>query len=440
MLYTQTLYQHPEILLQHLIRFDTTNPPGDEAELIRFIAGHFNALGIETTLYEKFSNRPNLVARLKGTGSAPPLLLYGHVDVVTTEGQKWTHPPFSGDIHDGFIWGRGALDMKGGVAMLVASFMRAKAENLSLAGDLILCLVTDEEAGGDAGAKFMVNEHPELFAGVKYAIGEFGGFPIPIAGKTFYPIMTAERQLCAIRAIIRGPAGHGSSPIAGSATARLAHFLLALDKTPLPIHITPTAQKMVETIAANVTDDLRPIFLALLNPQTADEALNQMGDLKRLFNSPLRNTATPTILRGGNKINVIPAEITVDMDGRILPGMTPEIFLGQLRAVVGDDVELQVTNFEHGPNTHDMGLYDLLAEELRYADETAIAMPYLLSGVTDARFFAQLGIQTYGYLPMKLPIGFSFATTIHAADERIPVEAVGFGTDIIYRVLGRYAG
>ncbi|MDZ4669387.1 MAG: M20/M25/M40 family metallo-hydrolase [Phototrophicales bacterium] len=437
---TTDLYQHPETLLQHLIRFDTTNPPGDESALVHFVAGHLNALGIETTLYEKFPNRPNLVARLQGTGSAPPLLLYGHVDVVTTEGQKWTHPPFSGEIHNGFIWGRGALDMKGGVAMLVAAFMRAKAENLPLAGDLILCLVTDEEAGGDAGAKFMMEEHPEVFAGVKYAIGEFGGFPIPIAGKTFYPIMTSERQLCPIRAIIRGPAGHGSSPIAGSATARLAHFLLALDKTPLPIHLTPIAQKMIETIASNVPDDMRPTFLALLNPQTADEALNQLGDLKRLFNSPLRNTVTPTILRGGNKINVIPSEIIVEMDGRILPTMTPEIFLSQIQAVVGDDIELQVMTFELGPNTHDMGLYDLLAEELHHADDTAIAMPYLLSGVTDARFFAQLGIQTYGYLPMKLPQGFNFATTIHAADERIPVDAVGFGTDIIYRVLGRYAG
>ncbi|PJF27051.1 MAG: peptidase M20, partial [Phototrophicales bacterium] len=171
-----------------------------------------------------------------------------------------------------------------------------------------------------------------------------------------------------------------------------------------------------------------------------DQALNQMGDLKRLFNSPLRNTVAPTMLRGGNKINVIPAEITVDMDGRILPGMTPDIFLSEIRAVVGDDIELQVLTFEHGPTTSDMGLYDLLADELRHADPTAVPMPYLLSGVTDARFFAQLGIQTYGYLPMKLPEGFNFASTIHAADERIPVEAVGFGTDIIYRVLGQYCG
>lgn len=437
---TTTLYQHPEILLQHLIRFDTTNPPGDERPLMEFVALHLNALGIETHFYQKTPNRPNLVARLRGAGSAPPLLLYGHVDVVTTEGQQWTHPPFSGDIHEGFIWGRGALDMKGGVAMLVAAFMRAKAENLSLAGDLILCLVTDEEAGGEMGAKFMVEQHADLFEGVKYAIGEFGGFPISIAGKTFYPIMVSERQLCPIRAIIRGPAGHGSSPIAGSATVRLAHFLLALDRTPLPIHITPVAQKMIEIVAHNVPDDMRPIFSALLHPQTADQALNQMGDLKRLFNSPLRNTVAPTMLRGGNKINVIPAEITVDMDGRILPGMTPDIFLSEIRAVVGDDIELQVLTFEHGPTTSDMGLYDLLADELRHADPTAVPMPYLLSGVTDARFFAQLGIQTYGYLPMKLPEGFNFASTIHAADERIPVEAVGFGADIIYRVLVQYRG
>jgi acetylornithine deacetylase/succinyl-diaminopimelate desuccinylase-like protein len=171
-----TLYQRPVELLQQLIRFDTTNPPGNERECIQFINGLLRDAGIKTTLLSKSRQRPNLVARLKGEGKAPTLLLYGHVDVVTTENQKWQQPPFEANIVDGFIWGRGALDMKSGVAMLLAAFLTAKAEKTPLPGDVIFCAVADEEAGGDFGAKFLVEEHPGLFEGVKYAFGEFGGF------------------------------------------------------------------------------------------------------------------------------------------------------------------------------------------------------------------------------------------------------------------------
>ena len=173
-----TLYQRPAELLQKLIRFDTTNPPGNEAACVNYIAELCQSLGIETASYAKDPARPNLIARIPGEGRAAPLLLYGHVDVVSTANQDWAHPPFSGDVADGMIWGRGALDMKGGVAMMTAAFLRAKAEKLALPGDVILCILSDEEAGGELGAKFMVESHAELFAGVKYAIGEFGGFPV----------------------------------------------------------------------------------------------------------------------------------------------------------------------------------------------------------------------------------------------------------------------
>jgi acetylornithine deacetylase/succinyl-diaminopimelate desuccinylase-like protein len=184
----ETIYNHPQKLLQNLIRFDTTNPPGNEAECVKYINTLLTDAGFETVVLFKDANRPNLIVRLKGQGATAPLLLYGHVDVVTTANQKWAHPPFEAEIEDGYIWGRGALDMKGGVAMMLTAFLRAKAEHLNLSGDVALAIVSDEEGLGDYGAKFLVENHAEYFKGIRYAIGEFGGFSFYVGKKRFYPI------------------------------------------------------------------------------------------------------------------------------------------------------------------------------------------------------------------------------------------------------------
>jgi len=205
------IYQRPAELLQHLVRFDTTNPPGNETECINYIDGLLQSVGIETQIFAQLPERPNLLARLKGTGNAPPLLLYGHVDVVTTVNQNWTHPPFGGDIVAGYVWGRGTLDMKGGVAMLLAAFMRAKVENLELPGDVLFLALADEEFKGTYGADYLVREHPELFEGVRYAIGEVGGYTKYIGGQKFYLIQIAEKQGCATTLTVKGPGGHGSN-------------------------------------------------------------------------------------------------------------------------------------------------------------------------------------------------------------------------------------
>ena len=191
-----SVYQRPAELLRRLIQFDTTNPPGNEAECITFINGLLTQAGVETTIVGQTPQRPNLIARLPGQGSAAPLLLYGHVDVVTTENQQWQHPPFEGKVVDGFVWGRGALDMKGGVAMMLAAFLRARGEHLKLPGDVILAIVSDEEAGGDFGSKYLVEHHADLFDGVRYAVGEFGGFTFYVGKQRFYPVMIAEKQIC----------------------------------------------------------------------------------------------------------------------------------------------------------------------------------------------------------------------------------------------------
>lgn len=432
------IYQRPAELLQHLIRFDTTNPPGNEAACIAYIDDLLRGAGIETTLLEKVPGRPNLIARLAGEGHAAPLLLYGHVDVVTTANQPWTRPPFGGDISDGVIWGRGTLDMKGGVAMMLAAFLRAKAENIPLPGDVILCIVSDEEVGGEMGAGFLVEQHRQLFEGVRYAIGEFGGFSTTIGGKRFYPIMVAEKQICWMRATVRGPAGHGSIPVRGGAMAKAGRFLTALDKKPLPVHITPPARLMFEAIAAQVSFPINLMMRQLLNPLLTDRVLNLMGDKGRPLSPLLRNTASPTIIRGGEKSNVIPAEVSIELDGRLLPGFGPDDMKRELRAIAGPDVEIELLRYDSGPSEPNMGLFAMLAGVLRAADPTGTPIPLLLSAVTDARFFSQLGIQTYGFLPMQIPDDLDFTRLIHAADERIPVDSMTFGTNAIYTALQRF--
>jgi acetylornithine deacetylase/succinyl-diaminopimelate desuccinylase-like protein len=427
----------PAAMLKRLIQFDTTNPPGNEAACIQYIQGLLSEAGIESQLYEKFTGRPNLVARLKGRGTAAPLLLYGHVDVVTTVNQPWSQPPFAANEVDGFLWGRGALDMKSGVAMLVSAFLRAKTENLALPGDVILCIVPDEEAGGDAGAKFMVEEHAALFEKVRYAIGEFGGFTSYIGGKRFYPIMIAEKQICWIRATLRGAAGHGSMPIRGGAMAQLGKLLATLDSKRLPVHITPAVKLMIEAVANNLEGVPRLLLGHLLNPVLTDTVLNILGQQGRTFDPLLHNTASPTILQASDKINVIPAQVTLELDGRLLPGLTPETMLQELRTLVSDAVQLELLSHDPYPAEPNMGMFNLLSDILRQADPTGIPIPLVLPGVTDGRFFAKLGIQTYGYLPMQLPEDFNFAATIHAADERIPIASLDFGTNAIYRVLER---
>lgn len=433
-----TIYQRPAELLQHLIRFDTTNPPGNEVACITYIDRLLKSLDIETRLLEKVPNRPNILARLKGIGNAPPLLLYGHVDVVPTTGQNWTRPPFSAEIADDYIWGRGALDMKGGVAMLLAAFMRAKAENLTLPGDVILCLLSDEEAGGNAGARFLAGEHADLFAGVQYALGEFGGFTFHISNKRFYPIMVAEKQSCRITATVRGPAGHGSMPRRGGATAKLGALLHTLDQKRLPVHITPVVRQMFEALSRELPFPTGTFLRQLLNPLLTNRILDLMGERGYIFNPLLHHTVSPNIIRGGDKYNVIPGEITIELDGRLLPGFKPDDMLRELRALVGGDVELEIVHHDPGPPTSNMGLFNTLATILREADPAGIPVPLLLSGVTDGRHFARLGIQTYGFLPMQLPQDFNFLQTVHAADERIPVNTLNFGAEAVYKALQRF--
>ncbi|MFH1524382.1 MAG: M20/M25/M40 family metallo-hydrolase [Chloroflexota bacterium] len=432
------IYERPAELLQNLIRFDTTNPPGNERACIQYINGLLKDAGIKTNIVARVPSRPNVIARLKGEGKAPPLLLYGHVDVVTTEGQKWTHPPFEAKIVNGFIWGRGALDMKSGVAMLLAAFLKAKAEKVPLPGDVIFAAVADEEAGDDFGVHYLVDKHPNLFEGVRYAFGEFGGFNLSIGGKRFYPIMIAEKQTCWMKATFQGRAGHGSMPIHGGAMAKLASALRLLDTHSLPVHVTPAVRMMIESLAKSLGGINGLVIRQLLNPPLTNLVLKSIGERGSLFSPLLHNTVSPTMLNASEKVNVIPGEVALRMDGRLVPGAKSDDMLRELHALLGEEVQFDVFKAEPGPAAPDMGLFDTLGSILQELDPTGIPLPYVMTGVTDARFLSKLGIQTYGFTPLQLPEDFNFASTVHAADERVPVAALDFGVKAIFNALQKF--
>ncbi len=431
-------YQHPAELLQQLIRFDTTNPPGNEDECIEYINSLLTETGFETQILATEKKRPNLVTRLRGRGEAPPLLLQGHIDVVTTANQQWQHPPFEGQRIDDYIWGRGTLDMKGGVAMMLAALLRAKAEGESLPGDVIFAALSDEEAGGEVGAQFLVEQHADLFKDVRYALGEVGGFTLYIDGKKFYCIQVLEKQMCWFKATVQGPGGHGSIPMHGGAVAKLGRLLLQLDQHRLPVHVHPVMHQMLETMANTLSPSpTGPLLRQLLDPARADDVLEKLGSHAHFFDPILHNTVNVTIIQGGHKVNVIPSEIMMEMDGRLLPGYTPDDMFQELHELVGNDVQFELVRYGKGQTEANMSFFDTLVGILHDADPDGIVVPILMPAVTDGRFFSQLGIQTYGFLPMDLGEGFDFLQAIHTADERIPVAALDFGTNAIHEAMRR---
>ena len=426
-------------LLGDLLRFDTTNPPGNEGPCIAHVQRLLEDAGAETRVIAKDESRPNLVSRVRGSGEAAPLLLYGHVDVVTTSGQEWTHPPFAGELVDGWIWGRGALDMKGGVAMMVDAFLRAARGELKPRGDVILAVLSDEENGGDFGARFLAQEHAELFDGVKHAIGEFGGASMSIGGRRFYPVQVAEKQMCWLRGRVRGPGGHGALGVRGSAMGKAGRILARLDSGRLPVHVTPVARAQIDGMAETLPQPQSLMLRSLLDPRLAEVTLRTPFPQMRILDRILRNTVTATIIHGGEKINVVPSEIGLELDGRLLPGYEPADIIREIHTLVGPDLELDVTRYDAYPAEPELSQLPMLSAILRELDPEAIPVPLLQAGVTDGRFFAGIGIQTYGFLPLSLPDDFEFAKLIHAADERVPADAVRFGAEAVGRVLERYA-
>jgi len=427
----------PVELLQRLIRFDTTNPPGAELDCILYICDLLEAGGFECTLVSKDAGRPNLVARLPGRGEAPPLLLHGHVDVVPTAGQKWTHDPFAGDLADGCVWGRGALDMKGGLAMMITALLDLASLGPP-AGDLILAVFSDEETGSSMGADFVTREHPELFAGVRYAIGEGGGFSLTLQGKRIYFVHVDEKVRCGLTATVRGRGGHAALDVRGRAMGKLAHLLTTLDENLLPAHLdSPTQRLMVEGIArvlgtkaAFVEEDLKERLRPGGEPLILD-------DYTSFFRAITRNTATPTMLSASVKDNVVPDAISVRLDARLMPGQKASDLVREMQDLVGPDVELEadLEDIEAQGEADLTMLPEFERVLLTTHDRTYNVVPFLLPGGTDGRFFRKLGIQPYGFIPVRLPEGLNRFELMHGVDERLPVETIEFGTAVLRKLL-----
>ncbi|MEA2228592.1 MAG: hypothetical protein QOF29_154 [bacterium] len=425
----------PLALAQALIRFDTTNPPGRELAAIEHLAGVLREAGIESTLLAADPERPNLVARIPGEGAAPPLLVHGHLDVVPADAARWARDPFGGEVVAGELWGRGALDMKGGVAMLVAALTRLVAAGERPAGDVILLAMSDEEAGSSVGARFIVDEHAGILDGVRHAIGEGGGFTSWLGGQSFHPIAVSEKKRCLVRAVCRGAAGHASFIARDPAMGRLGTLLSRLTAERLPVRVTPPAEAMIRALADGLQ---RSDVLGLLDAEAVDRVLHEAAGELDALEPLLRDTVAPTIVHGGAVANVHPTEITVMLDGRLVPGQTVEDLLAELETVAGGVAEYEVVQEE--PATLDgsqLDLLPLIEDVLRDSDPGAVAVPALISGFTDARHFARLGIQNYGFLPMRLPADRGMQL-MHAPDERIPVSELEFGAGCLHELLRRY--
>ena len=432
-----TVSSDPVPLLRDLLRFDTSNPPGNERACLEFLAHVLGESGIEARLVAVDPERPNLVARIRGRGRAAPLLLHAHVDVVPANPAEWRHPPFAGELVDGEVWGRGALDMKGDVAMLVTALLRVHAE-APPAGDVVLALLSAEETGSEPGAKFLVEERAELFDGVRFAISEGGGACRWIHGRRFYPISVSEKQRCLVRATVRGRGGHASLAVRGTAMEKLGALLSALGRRRFPPHLTPVVREMLRTMAPALPLHERAAMRTLAVPALTDRVLGLFGEDGAALDPLLHNTATPTVVRGGKSTNVIPTEVTVELDGRVVPGQTPADLVRELEALAPGLATYEVVREEPPlPREPDLTLFPLLADIVRARDPGAIPFPLLLPGYTDARYFARLGIQTYGFLPLRVPPDFPHGL-VHAPDERVPADALRFGAACVYEALRRY--
>lgn len=435
----------PVALLRDLIRIETVNPPGDEGRLVAHLERLLIAEGItDYKVVGPSAERTNLVVRFPGRGEAPPLLLHAHSDVVPVTGQQWTHPPFEGVLADGEVWGRGAIDMKGGLAMMLAALFRLRERGERPAGDVILAVVADEEDGSGAGAGYLVENHPELFEGVRCAIGEEGGAGIELAGIRFHPIVVAEKRPGWLRLTLRGPGGHASRLAApGNPTARLGEVLSALSGVRLPRHQMPAADRMLAALAGALPEPLAGAVAALREDSAADAPPSGLPQAEALqLDSVLRHTVNPTVVRTGHKINMMPAEITVDLDGRILPGeFEVDDLVAEIRALIGGDIPVEllhedprvrpelIAEPEFGP------FYERLEAVLRDADPDAVPLPMMSPATTDATVFARLGIRCYGWLPLRLPAGAEHRRLLHCADERVPVDALEFGTRCLTELL-----
>ena len=440
----QELEEEALDLLKRMLRVDTTNPPGNEALIIdEILEPLLRREGLEPVVLRKKEGRSNLVVRLSGDGSEAPLLLHGHVDVVAADPARWSHPPFDAVEAEGCIWGRGAIDMKQTVAMQITTLLALHRARVPLSRDLIVAVFADEEMGSALGSIWLAETHPELLR-AEYALGEAGAYSVHFGGKRFYPIMVAEKGFVWLELTARGEPGHGSMPSRDNAVLRLARAADALGRRPLRFEATPPMKAFVGALADGLGGPKGAIVRSLLKPipfRALGRALFPDARTADAFSAMLHDTAAPTMLGAGIKVNQIPSEASAHIDCRTLPGQTTQGLIDLVRRRVGSDIEIEVV--AEGAPVHIDGsdpLLDAMKGAIASLDPGGIAVTNLISGFTDAKPLAALGARTYGFSPLVLPEGISFAAMFHGDDERIPVGGFRKGLRVFLELVREFCG
>jgi len=420
-------------LCRELIQIDTSNygdhsGPG-ERKAAEYVAGKLAEVGLEPKIFESHPGRASTVARIEGEDpSRPALLIHGHLDVVPANADDWTHLPFSGEVADGCVWGRGAVDMKDMDAMTLAVVRDRLRSGRRPPRDIVLAFLADEEAGGTYGARHLVDNHPGLFEGVTEAISEVGGFSFTVnEQRRLYLIQTAEKGMHWMKLTVAGTAGHGSMIHRDNAITELSEAVARLGRHRFPVRVTKTTRAFL--------DELGDALGTELDPEDMEGTLARLGGIAKLIGATLSNTANPTQLGAGYKVNVIPGEATAHVDGRFLPGFEEE-FLADLDKILGPKVKREDVHSDKALETSfDGALVDAMQSALVAEDPAAKAIPYMLSGGTDAKSFDDLGIRGFGFAPLKLPPELDFAGMFHGVDERVPVDGLKFGVRVLDRFI-----
>lgn len=430
-------------LAADLIRIDTTNT-GDpdtvvgEREAAEYVAGKLSEVGYEIEMVESgAARRDNVFARLPGADrSRGALLVHGHLDVVPADPAEWSVHPFSGAIQDGCLWGRGAVDMKNMVGMMLAVARRFQRDGVVPPRDLVFAFLADEEAGGALGSQWLADNRPDLFGGCTEAVGEVGGFSLTLTDTQgdparFYLIEAAEKGMAWMRLRARGKAGHGSFLHDDNAVTTLTEAVARLGNHRFPLVLTDTVRAFLTAIS-----EATGMEFPLDDPRDLEGALSKLGPLSRIIGATVRDTANPTMLQAGYKANVIPSTAEAVVDCRVLPGREAA-FEREVDELLGPDVSREwVTHLPALQTTFDGDLVAAMSVALRAEDPDARPVPYMLSGGTDAKAFQdKLGIRCFGFAPLRLPPDLDFASMFHGVDERVPVESVRFGTRVLDRFL-----
>lgn len=422
-------------LVSSLIRIDTSNT-GDpdtvtgEREAAEYVAAKLAEVGYEPETVESGApRRENVFVRLPGADPGRgALLVHGHLDVVPAEPSEWSVHPFSGAVQDGYVWGRGAVDMKDMVGMTLAVARHFKRTGYVPPRDIVFAFVADEEAGGAYGAQWLVQNRPDLFEGCTEAVGEVGGFSLTLAEEQrVYLIETAEKGIAWMRLHARGKPGHGSFLHDDNAVTKVAEAVARLGNHTFPLVLTETVREFLTAMSE---------LTGLEFPEDDLEgAIAKLGPLSRIVGATIRDTANPTMLKAGYKANVIPSSAEAVIDCRVLPGRE-EAFLREVDELLGPDVSREwVTNLPAVETSFDVPITEAMLAALRAEDPTAKTVPYMLSGGTDSKAFHTLGMKCYGFAPLRLPPDLDFASLFHGIDERVPIDALTFGTRVLDRFL-----